>query len=158
MHVECVGGIGYSPGMGVTKAISSVPLISLFFNIVNTGYLLNIMFIFDRCCRSSAAVTPVKYQCDVNNITGTFARSKILLTDKLTNGALVTPIPVLCTCWEAVRNAVTDCITDSFCRHFLGEPKSNFWNGTQNKQYHHGSSGTTSAYNKFDLFIANNMR
>ena len=51
------------------------------------------MFIFDRCCRSSAAVTPVKYECDANNITGTFARSKILLTEKLTNGALVTPIP-----------------------------------------------------------------
>ena len=51
------------------------------------------MFIFDRCCRSSAAVTPVKYECDANDITGTFARSKILLTEKLTNGALVTPIP-----------------------------------------------------------------
>ena len=51
------------------------------------------MFIFDRCCRSSAAVTPVKYECDANNLTGTFARSKILLTDKLTNGALVSPTP-----------------------------------------------------------------
>ena len=49
------------------------------------------MFIFDRCCRSSAAVTPVKYECDTNNLTGTSARSKILLTEKLTNGALVTP-------------------------------------------------------------------
>ena len=51
------------------------------------------MFIFDRCCRCSAAVTPVKYECDANNRTGTFARSKILLTEKLTNGALVTPTP-----------------------------------------------------------------
>ena len=51
------------------------------------------MFIFDRCCRSSAAVTPVKYECDTNNLTGTSARSKILLTEKLTNGALVTPTP-----------------------------------------------------------------
>ena len=49
------------------------------------------MFIFDRCCRSSAAVTPVKYECDTNNLTGTSARSKILLTEKLANGALVTP-------------------------------------------------------------------
>ena len=54
------------------------------------------MFIFDRCCRSSAAVTPVKYECDSNNITGAFARSKILLTEKLTNGALVTPTPGQC--------------------------------------------------------------
>ena len=51
------------------------------------------MFIFDRCCRSSAAVTPVKYECDTNNLTGTSARLKILLTEKLTNGALVTPTP-----------------------------------------------------------------
>ena len=52
------------------------------------------MFIFDRCCRSSAAVTPAKYECDANNLKGTFARSKTLLTEKLTNGALVTPTPV----------------------------------------------------------------
>ena len=51
------------------------------------------MFIFDRCHRSSAAVTPVKYESDANNLTGTFARSKILFTEKLTNGALVTPTP-----------------------------------------------------------------
>ena len=51
------------------------------------------MFIFDRGHRSSATVTPVKYECDANNLTGTFARSKILLMEKLTNGALVTPTP-----------------------------------------------------------------
>ena len=51
------------------------------------------MFIFDRCCRSSAAVTPVQYKCDTNNLTDTFARSHILLTEKLMNGALVTPTP-----------------------------------------------------------------
>ena len=54
---------------------------------------MNIAFIFDRCRRSSAAVAPVKYKCDSNNLRGTFARTKILLTEKLTNGALVTPIP-----------------------------------------------------------------
>ena len=36
---------------------------------------------------------PVKYGCDSKNITGTFAKSKILFTGKLTNGALVTPTP-----------------------------------------------------------------
>ena len=51
------------------------------------------MFIFDRCRRSSAAVAPVKYKCASNNLRGTFARSKILLTEKLTNSALVTPAP-----------------------------------------------------------------
>ena len=43
----------------------------------------------------SAAVTPVKYEWDSKNVTSTFARSKILLTEKLTNGALVTPTPGL---------------------------------------------------------------
>ena len=43
---------------------------------------------------SSAVVTPVKYECGWNNLTCTFARSKILLTEKLTNRALVTPTPV----------------------------------------------------------------
>ena len=78
------------PGVGVTMRISSVPL--FFFQCCqNTRYLLNITFIFDRCRRSSAAVAPVKYKCDSNNLRRTFARSKILLTEKLTKGALVTP-------------------------------------------------------------------
>ena len=59
----------------------------------NTCYLLNITFIFDRCRRSLAAVAPVKYKCDSNNLRGSFGRSKILLTEKLTDGDLVTPTP-----------------------------------------------------------------
>ena len=43
----------------------------------------------------AAAVTPVKYECDAKNLTGTFARSKILLMEELTNGVLVTPTPDL---------------------------------------------------------------
>ena len=60
----------------------------------NTLYMLNIAYIFDRCRRSWAAGTPVKYECDSRNLTCTFARSTILLTQKLTNGVLVTPTPV----------------------------------------------------------------
>ena len=79
-------------GVAVTKPISSVPLFSEFFSIIKTHATeLNIVFIFDRCRRSSAAVAPVKYKCDSNNQRGTFARTKILLTGKLTNRALVTP-------------------------------------------------------------------
>ena len=66
------------------------------------GYKANfprsvIFRIFQHCQNTrkllncSAAVTPVKYECDSKNLTGTFARSKILLVEKLTNGALVTP-------------------------------------------------------------------
>ena len=40
-------------------------------------------------------MTPVKYECDSGNLTGTFATPKILLTEKLANGALVTPTPDL---------------------------------------------------------------
>ena len=59
---------------------------------IRNTYVLGITFIFDRCRRSSAAVAPVKNKCDSNNLRGTFSRTKILLTDKLTNRALVTPI------------------------------------------------------------------
>ena len=51
------------------------------------------MFIFDRWHRSSAAVAPVKYECDWNNLSGNFVRSKILLMEKFLNGALLKPIP-----------------------------------------------------------------
>ena len=53
----------------------------------------HITIISDRCRRSSAAVAPAKYKCDSNNLRGIFARSKIFLTEKLTNRALVTPTP-----------------------------------------------------------------
>ena len=55
----------------------------------NKRWLLNIAFIFGRCRRSSAAMAPVKYECDWDNLTGAFTRSKILRTEKLTNGDLV---------------------------------------------------------------------
>ena len=51
------------------------------------------MFIFDKCRHSSAAVTPAKYECDAKNLTGALTGWKILLTEKLTNRALVTPTP-----------------------------------------------------------------
>ena len=54
------------------------------------------MFIFDRCHRSSDTVTPAKYECDAKNLKGTFVISEILLTEKLTNGTLLTPTPVSC--------------------------------------------------------------
>ena len=54
----------------------------------NFRNLLNITFLFNRCCRSSAFVTPVKYKCYWNDLRGTFARSKIVLTEKLTNGTV----------------------------------------------------------------------
>ena len=87
------------PGVGVTKHIFSVPLFSLFFqDDQNTGYLYDITFIFDRCRRSWAAETPDKYERYWKYLSYTFVKSKFSVTEKLTNGALVTPHP-----WTPVR-------------------------------------------------------
>ena len=60
---------------GVTQPTSSIRSFSIFFrNYHNTCYLFRIMFIFDRCHHSSAAVTPIKCecQCDINDMNGVF--------------------------------------------------------------------------------------
>ena len=71
-------------GVGVTKPISPVSLFLLFFTIVDTlvAYWM-----------SRPYLTGVKYEMDFYNLTGIFSRSKISLTDKLANGALVTSNP-----------------------------------------------------------------
>ena len=81
-------------GVGVTMLIFSAPLFSEFFSIAKAHVSCWIsLLIFCRCHRSSAVVAPVKYKRDSNNSRCTFARSKILLTEKSTNAALVTPTP-----------------------------------------------------------------
>ena len=52
------------------------------------------MFIFDRCCRSSAAVTPVKYECDANNLRY-FCKIENFAYGEINEGALVTPSLVM---------------------------------------------------------------
>ena len=75
-----------------TKSTSTVALFfQVFLNHKNTIYLLNITYIFDRCHRSLAGATVVQVECDLRDLTNIFARSKISLTDKITNPALVTP-------------------------------------------------------------------
>ena len=65
------------------------------------------------CHRSAAAGTHVKYKCDSRNLTCTFARSKMSFTEKLTNGALVTPNPgsyniLSPVCHKAVIRTIVD--------------------------------------------------
>ena len=60
--------------------------------IKTVGYLYDIKFIFVRCHHSWAAETPGKYEHDWNYLTYTFVKSKFPVTEKLANGALVTPI------------------------------------------------------------------
>ena len=51
----------------------------VFQNHKNNCYLLNIIFIFDRCHYSWAAVQRIKYKCDSKYLTVTFSRLKISL-------------------------------------------------------------------------------
>ena len=80
-------------GWGLLSQFSSFRYFPFFPNDQNSGYLYDIKFIFGRCHRSWAAETPGKYEHDWNYMTYTFAKSKIPVTEKLANGALVTPIP-----------------------------------------------------------------
>ena len=59
----------------------------------NDGFLRYVTSIFGICRPSLAAMTCVKYGCGSTILTHACARSKIFLTEKLTNGALVTPTP-----------------------------------------------------------------
>ena len=45
------------------------------------AHLMNIMFIFDRCRRSSAAVTPAKYESYSVSSTYTLAKAEICLIE-----------------------------------------------------------------------------
>ena len=85
--------IWHRQGVGDTKPFPPFRYFPNFSALSNTHYLLKITFIFDKCRSSSATVAPVKYKCESNDLRDTFARSKTLLTETLTNGALVTPQP-----------------------------------------------------------------
>ena len=69
-------------GWGFTKPISSVPLFTNF-------------SILSKQMLPTEYVTPVKYESDSRNLTGTFPRWKILFTEELTKGALATHAPGL---------------------------------------------------------------
>ena len=88
------GVTGSRPGVGLPSQFSPFRYFPIFFpNDQNSGYLYDIEFIFGRCRRSWAAETPGKYEHDWKYLTYTFAKSKFPATEKLKNGALVTPHP-----------------------------------------------------------------
>ena len=51
------------------------------------------MFIFDKCLLSSAAVAPVKYKCDLNDLRGTFAGSKNFAYGEINERSFSNPHP-----------------------------------------------------------------
>ena len=77
--------------MGVTKAIYSVPLFSDFFTIIKT----HVSYSISRLYLTGVASSRPRWHLSNINVTGTFKRSEILLTEKLTNGVLVIPTSVL---------------------------------------------------------------
>ena len=82
------------PEMGVTKPIFSVPLFSgFFFSIVGThvSYWISRLYSTAELRRHLSNMNVIHR----TSVTVTFARSKILPTEKLTNGALITPSPAL---------------------------------------------------------------
>ena len=80
------------PGVGVTKPIFSVPLFSTSSVIVKTS----VSYWISRLYLAGVAAAQLRrHLSNMNVIQGTFAGSKILLTEKLANGALVTPTSAL---------------------------------------------------------------
>ena len=91
-------------GVGVRRPIYSIPLFSdLFQHCQNTREILNITLICDRCRRSSAAATPVKYVCGSKDLIDNVATSSILLTET-TNGALEIPTLGDSDCWHGLKH------------------------------------------------------
>ena len=44
---------------------------------VNVCYILNIMFMFNKCRRSEDVVTLAIFRCDLDNLTDTFVKGKL---------------------------------------------------------------------------------
>ena len=65
------------------------------------------MFIFVRCLRSSAAVTPVKYERDIVQVTGVFVTLKNCENNGTEEISLVTPTPD-CSVWQGQYTHLTE--------------------------------------------------
>ena len=78
---------------GLLSQFSLFLYLPIFHSNHNNSYLYDIMFISDRCHRSSAVETPSKYECDWKYLNYTFAKPKFPVTEKLTTRALEPPTP-----------------------------------------------------------------
>ena len=90
-----VTGLPSSMDVGYQANFLRFVIFPIFQNDQNTDNLYDITFIFDGCHRSWAAETLDKFERDWKYLTYTFAESKFFVTKTLTNGALVTPTPVI---------------------------------------------------------------
>ena len=83
----------YMRGWGLLNQLLRSVIFAILQNDQNTGYQYTITFIFDRCHRTLAAETPVKYERDLKWLICIFAESKFLVTKKLTKGVSGNPHP-----------------------------------------------------------------
>ena len=95
-HQKTLCCILLDQGWGLLSQFSPFRSFPVFHDDQYTSYLHDTTFIFDRCHWISAAETPDKYERDWKYVAYIFAKPKIFVTDKLTNGALVTSTPDPC--------------------------------------------------------------
>ena len=78
------------PRVGDAKQNSHI---SLFYCLISLNHCLPNVYhdIFDRCYNNAAALTPVKSECDWNNVVSILAKSNISFTEKWMKEALVIP-------------------------------------------------------------------
>ena len=83
-----------SQGWGIRNHFPSFRFFLIFHHCEIISYLLNITSIFDKCHRSSAALTPVKYKSDSKNLTGIFFAKWKMLNGEINEwGFSNTPTP-----------------------------------------------------------------
>ena len=93
---------------GFLTLIFPDPLFSDVLPLLKRWLPLNITFMFDRCHRSLLAMIPVIYENDSINLVGNFVKSKMSLSDKLTNGAYH-PSPLDCSTLVIIIVDLYDC-------------------------------------------------
>ena len=105
--------------VGVTKAnfLHSV-IISTFQNYQNMSYPLN--FTFDRCHCSLAAVTPVKYECDLVGLISAFTQPETPLNKNEQRELIATPTPGYCYAWCCYKQLKWPVIHQIWCLALLG--------------------------------------
>ena len=84
------GGVAVPIGVCLLSQFPLFCYLTCLSELSSIAYILNIIFIFDRCLHSSAAVTPVKHECDLWNAIVTYVRL-LEMSVALTNQALVSP-------------------------------------------------------------------
>ena len=74
-------------GCGYLVNIPLSHIFPVFQNYENMGYLMKI--IFDRCCCSTGVMSPVKYGCDLKNLTSTLTNIENFLNRRIDEWSII---------------------------------------------------------------------